>query len=128
MAEKSRVHEFLSSIEAFSQVSPETLDKLASAFHERSCHPGEVVICQGARSKDLCLVLEGELSVTVKDDVSEDHSQELEEEAGGNADTGREVAILKPGDLFGEIGVVSGIQASATVAASMEGLPYLDDR
>ncbi len=115
MLEEKQVQEFLSGIEAFSGVSPETLDKLASAFHERVCHPGEVVICQGARSSELCVVVEGELVVTIADTSL----------AGESGETKREVATLKAGTVFGEIGVISGMDASATVSASMEGCRIL---
>ena len=117
MLEEKHLHQFLSAIDAFSEVSPETLDKLASAFHERSCHPGEVVICQGARSTELYIVVEGELSVTI--------AEKGDTGGGSETETSREVATLKTGDLFGEIGVISGMQASATVAASMEGCRVL---
>ena len=117
MLEEKQLRQFLSAIEAFSDVSPGTLDKLVSAFQERPCHPGEVVICQGARSTELYIVVEGELLVTIAETG----------DAGGGAETetSREVATLKSGDLFGEIGVISGMQASATVAASMEGCHVL---
>lgn len=115
MLEEKQVKEFLSGIEAFSGVSPETLDKLASAFHERDCHPGEVVICQGARSSELCVVVEGEMVVTIDEKAGDE----------GDGETIREVATLKSGTVFGEIGVISGMEASATVSASMEGCSIL---
>lgn len=115
MLEEKQVQEFLKGIEAFSGVSPETLDKLEAAFHERVCHPGEVVICQGARSTELCVVVEGELVVTISEKTDGEDSGE----------TSREVATLKTGAVFGEIGVISGMEASATVSASMEGCRIL---
>ncbi len=117
MLEKKQLHEFLSDIDTFSEVSPETLDKLVSAFHERSCHPGEVVICQGARNTELYIVVEGEMLVSIVDEVKD--------EEGVINEMKREVGALKAGDLFGEIGVISGMEASATVAASMEGCRVL---
>lgn len=115
MLDEKQVKEFLGGIEAFSEVSPETLDKLALAFQERACHPGEVVICQGARSSELCVVVEGELVVKI--------AEKADGEDG--VETVREVASLKRGTLFGEIGVISGMEASATVSASMEGCRIL---
>ena len=119
MLEEKQVQEFLRGIEAFSGVSLETLDKLALAFHERACHPGEVVICQGARSSELCVVVEGELVVTIAEKAGDEDGGETVRE------TVREVATLKPGTLFGEIGVISGMEASASVSASMEGCRIL---
>jgi len=115
MSEDKKLRQFLGGIEAFSEVSPETMDKLAAAFSERVCHPGEVVICQGARSSELCLVVEGELTVAIAE----------KGETENDGETIREVATLKKGTLFGEIGVVSGMQASATVSAAMEGCRIL---
>jgi len=117
MLDEKELSQFLSGIEAFSGVSPETLAKLVSAFDERLCNPGEVVICQGARGTELCIVVEGELSVTIADPGG----------AGGEEAVRkvREVATLKAGDIFGEIGVVSGTEASATVSAAMGGCRIL---
>lgn len=115
MSEENKFRQFLSGVDAFSEVSPETLDKLAAAFRERVCHPGEVVICQGARSSELFIVIEGELVVTIAE------AGETEDDS----ETTREVATLKKGTLFGEIGVISGMQASATVSAAMEGCRIL---
>jgi len=109
MLEEKQVSQFLGGIDAFSEVSTETLDKLASAFHQRSCSPGEVVIRQGTRSTELCIVVEGELSVSVFVQENPDVSE-----------AAPEIARLKSGDLFGEIGVISGMQASATVSAATE--------
>lgn len=115
--DEQQLSQFLSGIEAFSGVSPATMAKLVAAFHERPCHPGEVVICQGARGTELCIVVEGELSVTIAEQGGAG--------GGGAVQTVREVATLKAGDIFGEIGVVSGTQASATVSATMEGCRIL---
>lgn len=115
MLNEEQLRRFLSDIDAFSGVSEGTLDKLGAAFHERPCHPGEVVICQGAHGTELCIVVEGELLVQI--------SEKDDSEEGGK--TSREVATLKAGDLFGEIGVISGMESSATVLASMEGCRIL---
>ncbi len=115
MLNDEQLKQFLSEIEAFSGVSPETINKLQKAFHERPCQPGEIVISQGARGTELCVVVEGELSVTI------DEAAVMDE--GG--ETSRVVATLKKGDLFGEIGVISGMRSSATVFASTEGCRIL---
>lgn len=117
MLDEKELSQFLSGIEAFSGVSPGTMAKLVAAFHERPCHPGEVVICQGARGTELCIVVEGELSVTIAEQGGADGE--------GAVQTVREVATLKAGDIFGEIGVVSGTEASATVSATMAGCRIL---
>ncbi len=117
MLNDEELAQFLKGIEAFDGVSDGTIAKLVAAFEERPCHPGEVVICQDARGKELCVVLEGELLVTI--------AQKSTDEEGEVTQTSREVATLKKGNLFGEIGVISGMESSATVSASMEGCRIL---
>lgn len=115
MLNEEQMQQFLNEIEAFSGVSLGTIGKLQKAFHERPCQPGEVVISQGERGKALCVVVEGELSVTIAEATA----------IGGGGEARRVLATLKRGDLFGEIGVISGMNSSATVSASMEGCRIL---
>lgn len=117
MLNEEELGQFLVGIEAFSDVSDGTIAKLVAAFEERVCHPGEVVICQDARGKELCIVLEGEMLVTI--------AEKGEDDAGQMVQISREASTLKRGDIFGEIGVISGMESSATVCASMQGCRIL---
>lgn len=92
--------------DTFSEVPGEALDELAAGATERSCAAGEDIIRQGVRCGDLFLVVEGGFAVSVADGTG-----------GGE----REVAQLGRGRVFGEIGVVSGIQATASVRATTDG-------
>ncbi|MCF6312578.1 MAG: cyclic nucleotide-binding domain-containing protein [Verrucomicrobiales bacterium] len=117
MLNEEELGQFLRGIEAFADVSDTAIAKLVDAFEERVCHPGEVVICQDALGKELCIVLEGEMLVTI--------AEKGEDETGQAVQTSRVGPTLKRGDIFGEIGVISGMESSATVCASMEGCSIL---
>ena len=117
MLNDKQLEQFLSGIDAFAGISSETMHKLVSSIEERSCQPGEVVVCQDARGTELCIVLEGELLVTITEKPNNDDGQVVP--------AVREVVTLSKGDLFGEIGVISGMDSSATVAATAEGCRIL---
>ena len=60
-------------------------------------HPaGSVIIRQGTRGEKMFVVVEGEVGVTLK---------------------GRELAIARPGEIVGEMALLSAVPRSATVTA-----------
>lgn len=75
---------------------------LLSRFSFRGLGPGEQVIKEGEPVQGLVLVLAGELVV------------QKEDPAGGVVS----LSILREGDLAGEIGLLKGLRATATVAAT----------
>ena len=90
----------LSQNDTFAGTPAATLATLASGAVERALAAGEEPIQQGVRCGSLFLVIEGEFGVFVKD-TPEDAP----------------LARLGRGRVFGEIGAVSGIVATATVRA-----------
>jgi CRP-like cAMP-binding protein len=100
MLDHNDIISLLQANETFAGVSEETLAKLADGLTERECAEGELLIKQGTRSADLFVAVEGEFTVNVRDSDSEPE---------------REVARLGHGRVFGEIGAVSGIGATASV-------------
>lgn len=106
MLERDAIIELLRENDTFSGVRDATLEKLADGATERTCEPGEELITQGVRSADLFVAIDGEYVVTIRD---KDDQPE------------REVARLGHGRVFGEIGAVSGIGATASVRAAGEG-------
>lgn len=90
----------LSQNDTFAGTPASTLATLASGAVERSFAAGDEPIRQGVRCGSLFLVIEGEFGVFVKD-TPEDAP----------------LARLGRGRVFGEIGAVSGIVATATVRA-----------
>ena len=106
MPDSDTIISLLQENETFQGARLETLGKLAAGATEKTCEDGELLIKQGVRSADLFVAIEGEFAVTVRD---RDDQPE------------REVARLGHGRVFGEIGAVSGIGATASVRSIGEG-------
>ena len=87
----------------FARLSPEARQRLQVAFRIRAVSPGESLIKQGELGQHLWLLLQGEVEVFY-----------AEEGAFGST----RIARLGPGDLFGEISLLSRSPATATVSAS----------
>jgi CRP/FNR family transcriptional regulator, cyclic AMP receptor protein len=91
----------LARIPLLQDVSTEALGQLARSLRRRSYHRGEVVFHQGDPGDTLHLVRSGRVKVVLP------------------AETGDEVvlAILGPGDCFGELALLDGEPRSASVVA-----------
>jgi small-conductance mechanosensitive channel/CRP-like cAMP-binding protein len=100
-AEIDRRLRALERVELFAGLSPEEQTKLAEHLHYAPFAAGETMTRQGAEAHWLYMVIEGEAGVRVALD--------------GTAD--REVATLRSGDFFGEMGLLTGQKRSATVVA-----------
>lgn len=85
----------------FEGLERELLERLASVASWKSLRPGEMLFNAGDPSNGFYGVLEGLLKVGV---TAEDGHQRL-------------IAILGPGDIVGEMGVVDGLPRSADVIA-----------
>jgi CRP-like cAMP-binding protein len=81
----------------FSALSQRQLRGLKKDFRERTIRPGTAILSEGKMSGvDFFVVVEGEAAVTVG---------------------GKEIGRLRPGDHFGELGLISGRERTATVTA-----------
>jgi CRP-like cAMP-binding protein len=80
-------------------LTPEALGKLASTARRRSYRRGEVIFHQGDPGDSLHFLTDGRVKVVL------------------DAETGEEavIAILGPGDCFGELSLIDGEPRSATV-------------
>ncbi|HYX92991.1 MAG TPA: cyclic nucleotide-binding domain-containing protein [Myxococcaceae bacterium] len=87
----------------FQQVPEAERAKILSRFSFRAMQPGEKALVEGEHSPGLFLVLAGEL-VVQKDDPS-----------GGGVVT---LGLLREGDVAGEISMLTGLRATATVVAT----------
>ncbi len=85
----------------FEGLEPELLEPLVTAASWKSLRPGEMLFNEGDPSNGFYGVLEGLLKVGVN---AEDGHQRL-------------IAILGPGDIVGEMGMVDGMARSADVLA-----------
>ncbi len=84
------------------------LATLAQELEEWSAPAGKTLVHEGRRGPGLCVVLEGRFQVRHQ---------------------GQDVAVLEPGDWFGEINVLAGVAATADVVAITRGeLAVLDWR
>jgi CRP-like cAMP-binding protein len=86
----------------FAQIPEAERAELFSHFAFRALGPGETIISEGQQVQHLTLVLAGELVV------------QKEDPAGGAIS----LSILREGDIAGEIAMVRGLRATATVAAT----------
>lgn len=88
----------LGGVALFQALPPEVLDVLARGAHTVDFAAGERVVRQGAQGRSCYVVDAGRVGVTVQD--------------GGRA---RTVAMLGPGELLGEMSLLTGQDRSATV-------------
>ena len=81
------------------------LERLAAAAQERSAPVGTVVVHEGQRAEDFFVVVDGAFEVTSSDA------------------TGRsaQMALLRTGDFFGEIGLLGSGRRTASVRAATDG-------
>lgn len=95
--------ELASWIPAFRVLNGEELDDLAGSLTRWSFGAGEAIIRQGDMAMECFVLVSGAARVTHQDRVD---------------DSLRIVAMLKPGDLFGEIALIEGTVRSANVTAA----------
>lgn len=92
----------LRSVELFSRASDDTLRPLALALREREIDAGTEVVREGRLPTHVFVIIEGQFEVISRGD------------RGGEQ---RVVNVLGKGDHFGEIGLIEGMPATATVRA-----------
>ncbi len=93
--------EHLADIGLFGGLSKETLETLASSLPTRRIEAGDMVVEEGDLSTQMFVVIAGELEVIKKG------------ESGGDV----RVAVLGPGDWFGEMSIIDVQPRSASVRA-----------
>jgi len=101
----------LTSVPLFSGLNDDEVDRIASLCKARRFAPGDVVIREGSGGASFYVIDSGAASVSIRGD---------------------EVAVLGPGDHFGEIALIDGGQRLATVTATTDlvchGLTYWEFR
>ena len=93
--------EFLTTVPIFSSLSPEDLEPLAGKLRRRGYQKGEVIFHQEDPADLMHIIVEGRIRISI------------------TSDDGREkdLAILQPGDCFGEMALLDGSNRSATATA-----------
>ena len=89
----------LSTNPLFSPLSKRQLELVARHADETTLKAGSVIMSQGEMAREVCIVLDGSVRVTAD---------------------GRTIADLGPGEVFGEMGVVTGEHRNATVTATTD--------
>jgi hypothetical protein len=96
----------LLSVPVFSGLPPSRLELAAQRSQVREVTPDEVVITQGDAPDRLYVIAEGEFVVT---------------QLQPGAERPVELRRMKQGEVFGEIGILSGVPRTATVTAATAG-------
>jgi CRP-like cAMP-binding protein len=95
------LHDLLASLDLFAGVPEEVLEDVIGAGATIHTPAGKEVVTQGAADAGLHVVLKGGATITVN---------------------GREHGRVSPGDYFGEISLIDGLERSATLTAEEGGL------
>ena len=96
--------EIIAKFDLFEGLSADEIDNILSMGHEVACHDTELIFEDSSLSSDFFILLEGRVSVEI--DVS--HMDK-------NGRNKVQLAILRTGDVFGEIGFLGGKRRSASV-------------
>ncbi len=93
----------LSKTSIFAGTHPALLERVLPLFRERRVLDGETVITKNEPGKALYIIVTGQFAVIQPDDHAVEHH----------------IAFLGPGDCFGEMSLITGEGASATVRAKV---------
>src|SRR3954463_6524317 len=96
------ITEFLkNSVRVFAEFSPERILELVNGSDKRSFEAGEVIMHQGAEAAHFGVVLSGTVSASVT----------------GDGAVTRSLGVLKAGETFGEMALMTGDAAGADFIA-----------
>lgn len=116
---------FLSSSDVGIGLNQAQRTRLAAQFRQRVCRPGEPIVQTAEPGRDLYLIMRGSVGVwrnLESNEPSLDESQSLDD-LRGRIESGlmRQVAILRPGQITGELSLLDQQQRSADLIAGDEG-------
>ena len=95
----------------FSDLTPEQLDKICVVCQEVIFFQGELIFAENSPSTEFYVILEGEVAIEIDPDLISNH--ETDHPAGT-------VAILHPGQSFGEVALVDqGLRSASARCHSM---------
>ena len=93
--------EFLATVPIFSNLNPEQLRPLTGKLHRRRYQRGEVIFHQDDPADRLHIIVHGRVRISI---TSEDGRE-------------KDIALLQPGECFGEMALLDGSRRSATASA-----------
>lgn len=105
--EAALICEFIQKLPAFQRLTPATLASVADKMWAEQYLEGAEVIRQGDVGDKLYLVRHGELEVLID-----------------QGDGAKRVSMLKPGDCFGEMALLTGLPRNATVRTTKSSMLY----
>jgi CRP-like cAMP-binding protein len=97
----------IAGFKVFEGLSSKGLDSILSIGRETAFNPGEVILEESKLGSQLYAILQGRVSVELK-------TGQMHEQA---EDEGKQLATLRPGDVFGEIAFLAEKRRSAHVVA-----------
>ncbi|HVM71397.1 MAG TPA: cyclic nucleotide-binding domain-containing protein [Anaerolineales bacterium] len=107
---------FLKQADIFYQLTPTQLEMVANLCVERTYAMGEIILEEGASSKELYVIAHGEVEIQVNPAVV----------GGPDSQQGMvTIAILRRGQCFGEVALVDEGLRSATVRSAQKGTHLL---
>ena len=106
--------EFLRSVPIFSELSPETLEKVSKLGSVRSYTKNAIILTEEEAGSAFFVIISGKVKVC----------------RTSNDDSGKEVilTILNPPDFFGEMALLDGLNRSANVIALEESRLFIIQR
>ena len=112
----SELTSFLKQADIFYQLTPTQLEMVANVCHEHTYAMGEIILEEGASSKELYVITHGEVEILVNPAVV----------GGPESQQGKAtIAVLRRGQCFGEIALVDEGLRSATVRSAQKGTTLL---
>ena len=105
----SELTNFLKQADIFYQLTPTQLEMIANVCQERTYAMGEIILEEGANTKELYVIASGEVEIRVNPAII----------AGPEAPKDMvTIAVLRRGQSFGEIALVDEGLRSATVRSA----------
>jgi CRP-like cAMP-binding protein len=112
----SELTNFLKQADIFYQLTPTQLEMIANMCQEHTYAMGEIILEEGASSKELYVITQGEVEIQVNPAVV----------GGPESPKGMAtIAVLRRGQCFGEVALVDEGLRSATVRAAQRGTKLL---
>lgn len=107
---------FLKQADIFYQLTPTQLEMIANISQEYTSKPGEIILEEGSGSKDLFIIIQGEVEVLVNPAL-----------VGSPLTKATEliIATMRRGQSFGEVALVDEGVRSASVRAGKKGVRLL---